>query len=227
MVTYIFVVRVLKHWNKFPTEDMESLSLEILKSCLDMVLGNLLRLEENAIKDATQNFTAPQEDDSSHSSPAPAWGPSHGRQSSTNFNMGPSYRLQFFMNCSSMGLLWGPKSCQQTCSSVGSSLQQATDPARSLLQRRLCTGSQPPLSTSTYSGVGSSMGSSPTTYVLDEDEPRFLEEVDYSAESNDDQDIELADHAASRVEEKMLSFPAEEEIVTLSLFTWPRLPHRP
>lgn len=36
---------------------------------------------------------------------------------------------------------------------------------------------------------------SPSTYVLDEDEPRFLEEVDYSAESNDDQDIELADNA--------------------------------
>ncbi|XP_067171787.1 cytosolic carboxypeptidase 1 isoform X3 [Apteryx mantelli] len=36
---------------------------------------------------------------------------------------------------------------------------------------------------------------SPTTYVLDEDEPRFLEEVDYSAESSDDQDIELADNA--------------------------------
>lgn len=36
---------------------------------------------------------------------------------------------------------------------------------------------------------------SPTTYVLDEDEPRFLEEVDYSAESNDDQDVELADTA--------------------------------
>uniref|UniRef100_A0A493T180 Cytosolic carboxypeptidase 1 n=2 Tax=Anas platyrhynchos TaxID=8839 RepID=A0A493T180_ANAPP len=36
---------------------------------------------------------------------------------------------------------------------------------------------------------------SPTTYVLDEDEPRFLEEVDYSAESNDDQDTELAENA--------------------------------
>ncbi|NWI09661.1 CBPC1 carboxypeptidase, partial [Crypturellus soui] len=36
---------------------------------------------------------------------------------------------------------------------------------------------------------------SPTTYVLDEDEPRFLEEIDYSAESNDDPDIELADNA--------------------------------
>ncbi|KAB0349223.1 hypothetical protein FD754_014080, partial [Muntiacus muntjak] len=35
---------------------------------------------------------------------------------------------------------------------------------------------------------------SPTTYVLDEDEPRFLEEVDYSAESNDDLDIELAEN---------------------------------
>ncbi|XP_032162775.1 cytosolic carboxypeptidase 1 isoform X4 [Mustela erminea] len=36
---------------------------------------------------------------------------------------------------------------------------------------------------------------SPTTYVLDEDEPRFLEEVDYSAESNDDLDTELAENA--------------------------------
>ncbi|XP_036891719.1 cytosolic carboxypeptidase 1 isoform X2 [Sturnira hondurensis] len=36
---------------------------------------------------------------------------------------------------------------------------------------------------------------SPTTYVLDEDEPRFLEEVDYSAESNDELDIELAENA--------------------------------
>ncbi|XP_078223549.1 cytosolic carboxypeptidase 1 isoform X3 [Callithrix jacchus] len=35
---------------------------------------------------------------------------------------------------------------------------------------------------------------SPTTYVLDEDEPRFLEEVDYSAESNDELDIELAEN---------------------------------
>ncbi|MBN3275342.1 CBPC1 carboxypeptidase, partial [Polyodon spathula] len=30
---------------------------------------------------------------------------------------------------------------------------------------------------------------SPTTYVLDEDEPPFLEEVDYSAESNEDADV--------------------------------------
>ncbi|KAM6152484.1 cytosolic carboxypeptidase 1 isoform 2-T2 [Erethizon dorsatum] len=36
---------------------------------------------------------------------------------------------------------------------------------------------------------------SPTTYVMDEDEPRFLEEVDYSAESNDELDVELAENA--------------------------------
>ncbi|MGH0144794.1 UNVERIFIED_CONTAM: hypothetical protein FKN15_003216 [Acipenser sinensis] len=30
---------------------------------------------------------------------------------------------------------------------------------------------------------------SPTTYVLDDDEPPFLEEVDYSAESNEDADV--------------------------------------
>ncbi|XP_076795009.1 cytosolic carboxypeptidase 1 isoform X2 [Arvicanthis niloticus] len=35
---------------------------------------------------------------------------------------------------------------------------------------------------------------SPTTYVLDEDEPRFLEEVDYSAESNDELEVELAEN---------------------------------
>ncbi|XP_073402102.1 cytosolic carboxypeptidase 1 isoform X1 [Dendrobates tinctorius] len=37
---------------------------------------------------------------------------------------------------------------------------------------------------------------SPTTYVLDDDEPRFLEEVDYSAESNDEADADLPDVAA-------------------------------
>lgn len=36
---------------------------------------------------------------------------------------------------------------------------------------------------------------SPTTYVLEDDEPRFLEEVDYSAESNDDGDPDLQDTA--------------------------------
>ena len=46
----------------------------------------------------------PQGEDSSHSSPAPAWGPSHGRQSSMNFSsVSPSHRLQFFTNCTSVG----------------------------------------------------------------------------------------------------------------------------
>lgn len=36
---------------------------------------------------------------------------------------------------------------------------------------------------------------SPTTHVLDEDEPRCLEEVDYSAESSDEQDIDLNETA--------------------------------
>ncbi|KAK4818457.1 hypothetical protein QYF61_013663 [Mycteria americana] len=46
----------------------------------------------------------PQGEDSSHSSPAPAWGPTPRRQSPTNFsNVGPSHRLQFFTNCSSVG----------------------------------------------------------------------------------------------------------------------------
>nr|XP_056704336.1 cytosolic carboxypeptidase 1 isoform X3 [Euleptes europaea] len=37
--------------------------------------------------------------------------------------------------------------------------------------------------------------SSPTTYVMEEDEPRFLEEVDYSAESNDEPDVDLTNNA--------------------------------
>ncbi|XP_038190132.1 cytosolic carboxypeptidase 1 isoform X2 [Arvicola amphibius] len=48
---------------------------------------------------------------------------------------------------------------------------------------------------------------SPTTYVLDEDEPRFLEEVDYSAESNDELEVELAettgDHEPSAQEDAL------------------------
>ena len=45
---------------------------------------------------------------------------------------------------SSMDPPWGHKSCQQTCSSVGSSLHRSTGPARSLLQHSLPTGPQPP-----------------------------------------------------------------------------------
>ncbi|KAK4827202.1 hypothetical protein QYF61_015230 [Mycteria americana] len=49
-----------------------------------------------------------------------AWGPSHGRQYSTNFsNMGPSHRLQFSMNCSSMGPFHGCSPSGTDCSSMG------------------------------------------------------------------------------------------------------------
>lgn len=58
---------------------------------------------------------------SSLSLPAPAWRVSHGRQSSIIFfNVGPHFRLQFLLNCSSMGCPWDCKSCQQTCSTLGS-----------------------------------------------------------------------------------------------------------
>jgi len=41
---------------------------------------------------------------SSHSCPAPPWGPSHGRQFPTNFsNVSPSHGLQLFMNYPSVG----------------------------------------------------------------------------------------------------------------------------
>ena len=64
-------------------------------------------------------------------------------------NMGSSHRVQSFRHrlLQRGSLPQGHKSCQQTCSSVGSSLQRSTDPARSLLQHGLPTGSQPPLGT--------------------------------------------------------------------------------
>ena len=47
-------------------------------------------------------FLPPQLEGSLLSSPAPAWGPTHRRQFSTNFfTVSPSHRLQFFMNCHS------------------------------------------------------------------------------------------------------------------------------
>ena len=94
---------------------------------------------------------------SSHSSPAPAWGPSHGRQSSMNFsNMSPSHRLQFLVNCSSVGPPQGHKCCHQTCSNVGS-IHGSTGPARSLLQCGLPMGVTC-LRAPTCSGVGSPTG---------------------------------------------------------------------
>jgi len=66
---------------------------------------------------------------SSHSSPAPAWDPTQGRQFSTNFtSVSPFHRVQYFINCSSVCPLQGHKSCQQTCSSVGFSLSLSLSP---------------------------------------------------------------------------------------------------
>lgn len=40
----LFTVMVMKHWNSLPRETVESPSLKILKSQLDMALSNMLRL---------------------------------------------------------------------------------------------------------------------------------------------------------------------------------------
>lgn len=42
---YLFItVRVVSHWNRLPRVALEPLSLEMLKTSLDMVLGSLLQL---------------------------------------------------------------------------------------------------------------------------------------------------------------------------------------
>jgi len=37
---HVFTVRMTQHWHSFPRETVESPSLEILKGCLEKVLGN-------------------------------------------------------------------------------------------------------------------------------------------------------------------------------------------
>lgn len=103
-------------------------------------------------------------EDSLHSSPAPAWCLSHGRQSSMNFsNLSPSHRLQFFMSCSIVGSSRGIQSFRNRLLQHGylmvphgtmwmsqilpQSLQYGllSSWVRSLLQHKLSRRSQPPL----------------------------------------------------------------------------------
>jgi len=82
-----------------------------------------------------------QGEDSSHSAPAPAWGPTHGRQSSMNFfSVGPSHGLQFFTDCSSMGPFHGAQSLRNRLLQRGSSMGSQALPAN-----LLCPGLLSPL----------------------------------------------------------------------------------
>lgn len=96
-------------------------------------------------------FLLREREDSSRSSLAPGWNLSHGKSSFMNLSsVGNFHKLQLFLNCSSMAPSMGcsplgmgyfstgpprdDKSCEQTCSSVGSSVHKCADTARSLLQ---------------------------------------------------------------------------------------------
>jgi len=53
---HFFTVRVTEHWRRLPREVEESPSLEILKSCLDVALGSLLKvtlLEQDGLDQMT------------------------------------------------------------------------------------------------------------------------------------------------------------------------------
>ncbi|KAK4830649.1 hypothetical protein QYF61_012492 [Mycteria americana] len=77
--------------------------------------------------------------------PAPEWGPSHERQSCTNFsNVSPSRGLQFFMDCSGMRPFHGVQSFRNRLLQHGSPAGSQVLPAK-LLQCGLPMGSQPPL----------------------------------------------------------------------------------
>ena len=97
---------------------------------------------------------------SSRSCPAPAWGPSHGRQSSTNCSsVGPSQGAQSFRNrLLQRGSPHRVASPASKAAPARAPLHRAASPARSLLQRGLPTGSQPPLGAIPCTAVGSSTG---------------------------------------------------------------------
>ena len=87
----------------------------------------------------------PQGEDSSHSAAAPAWGPTHERQSSMNCsNVGPFHGVQSFRNrLLPCGSPTGSQVLPANLLQHGLlSLHGSTGPARSLLQHGLPTGSQ-------------------------------------------------------------------------------------
>jgi len=84
----------------------------------------------------------------SHSSPAPAWGPFHGRQFSTNFSsVSPPHGLQFFTN--RVGPFRGVQSFSNTLLQHRSPMQTQVLPEDLLqcgllsMENRLCQGPVP------------------------------------------------------------------------------------
>ncbi|KAK4828209.1 hypothetical protein QYF61_024643 [Mycteria americana] len=118
-------------WEQEPifraTNCLTSLSPVTPEELQTLTMGSLPR--ETVLHELLQHESFPQA--AVLHEPAPAWVPSMGCSPSGT-------------DCSSVGPPQGHKSCQQTCSSVGSSLHGPTGPARSLLQHRLPMGSQPP-----------------------------------------------------------------------------------
>lgn len=69
---------------------------------------------------SSPHISPSQGEDTSLSSPPPAWEPCHGRQFSLKSNVGASHGLQFFMNCFSLGPFHGTQSFRKRLFQRGS-----------------------------------------------------------------------------------------------------------
>lgn len=142
------MARLVGHWTKLPRETEDCPFLETSEVRLDEALTRGWGHQSFFLL-----LLLPQGEDSSCSSPTPAWCCSRGKHFFTKCSsMIPFHRVYSFRN--SLSPSWGHNSCQQTFSSMGSSVQDSADPYQEPAQLGVPAGSQHPLGTSTSSFRG-------------------------------------------------------------------------